>query len=401
MPVYANAYAVLANGDVLFGDVVSIDLKDMAALIDAGWADLKLTQKEAFVSMFQAYEAVMRDESWTVTNAVKIADNLDTFETTDYSLYQYPWELNVVEKAKADQKIHYYFMASEGLLISPTQSDPEKWGDACLIVFPDGQTMLIDGGPTAFAPLLTKNLQRMGITRLDYVLITHPHSDHQYGIFSDAALLGTEFMDLFEIGQVYWRGGYDPDTVTCTMVYDVCTELGIPVDVIRKGDVLQIGDVRMECLWPLAGDGDNLISVGTEINNTSIVVRFDYGEHSSIFAADLYVKGEKGVLESVDPSLLDADLLKVPHHGFDTSSSLEFLQAISPELAVATNRNVIPKRVLNRYASLSINLLDDRTKGYIEVVADASGNMEYTTSRDDVNDENAPEATPDENEGNG
>lgn len=394
IPVYSNAYVVLTNGDVLFGNTVNINLKDMAAMINEVWVSLSLAQKEAFMTMFDSYENVMRDDSWSVSNAVSIANSFDVYETTDYTPYMTPWE-NIAEP---DGKIHYYFMAGEGLVISPTGSTPDKWGDSCLIVFPDGQTMLIDSGYAAFVPLLTKNLQRMGITRLDYVLITHPHSDHQ-GMFYDAALLGTEFMDLFEIGQVFWRGGYDPDSTGCQMPYRVCTDLGIPIDPIEKGDVVQIGDVRMECLWPLAGDGNNLISVGTEINNTSIVVRFDYGEHSSIFAADLYVKGEKGVLECVDNSLLDVDLLKIPHHGFDTSSSVEFLAAISPELAVATSRNPVHSRTLGRYNSLDIPLLDDRTKGYIEVVADEDGNMSYTTSRDGERDENTPDVDPDENEG--
>ena len=392
--VYSNAYVMLKNGDVLFGNTVNINLQDLAGLINEYWVNLSMAQKEAFMNMFDSYENVMRDSNWSVSNAVSIANSFDVYETTDYTPYLTPWE-NIAEP---DGKIHYYFMAGEGLLISSAQSTPDKWGDACLIVFPDGQTMLIDSGPNTFVPLLTKNLQRMGITRLDYVLITHPHSDHQ-GMFYDAAVLGTDFFDLFEIGQVFWRGGYDPDSTGCQMPYRVCTDLGIPIDPIEKGDVVQIGDVRMECLWPLAGDGNNLISVGTEINNTSIVVRFDYGEHSSIFTADLYVKGEKGVLECVDSSLLDADLLKVPHHGFDTSSSVEFLAAISPELAVATSRNPVHSRTLGRYNSLGIPLLDDRTKGYIEVVADEDGNMSYTTSRDGERDENTPDVDPDENEG--
>lgn len=310
--------------------------------------------------MFDSYENVMRDNSWSVSNAVSIADSVDVFETTDYTPYMTPWE-NIAEP---DGKIHYYFMSGEGLVISPTGSNPGKWGDSCLIVFLDGQTMLIDSGYAAFVPLLTKNLQQMGITRLDYVLITHPHADHQ-SMFYDAAVLGTDFFDLFEIGQVYWRDGYDPDSTGCQMAYRVCRDLNIPIDVIEKGDVVQIGDVRMECLWPLAGDSDNLISVGEEINNTSITVRFDYGEHSSIFAADLYVKGEKGVLKNVDNSLLDVDFLKIPHHGFDTSCSIEFLEAISPELAVATSRNPVHSRTQGRFDALGIPLLDDLTKGYI------------------------------------
>lgn len=394
--VYAGAYAKLTDGTVLFGEAQTTNLKEQAAAVNEGWPYLKIPQKKAFVTMYRSFEAVMSDESWTAANAASVAGWLDTFETTDYTPYITPWNYDVAADAKSDGKLHYYFMASEGLLISDAQSDPYKWGDCCLVVFPNGQTMLIDCGPAAYAPVLLENLQRMGIRHLDYVLITHPHSDHQYGIFHDSALVGTEFTKHISIGKVLYRGGNDPESTSATMVSRACEDLGIDYTPIGTGDVLQLGNVRMECLWPLPGVGDVQISGTQEVNDTSVVVRFDYGEHSSLFAADLYMQSEKTLMECVDHSLLDTDLLKAAHHGYNTSSALDFIETVSPQYVMATGGFACSSALCKRYATAGVEMLTDYNFGYVEITADTDGTMVYETSRDGVIDENAPEATPDE-----
>lgn len=401
MPVYAGAYVRLTDGTVLFGSTVSTSLQEQAAAINANWINLKFSQKRAFVAMFERFDTVMRDSAWSVSTAITIADRKVAFASTDYTPYLAPWTHDVVAEARADGKIHYYFMAGEGMLISESQGYKDKWGDSCLIVFPNGQTMLIDAGPFAYAPVLAQNLERMGITHLDALLITHPHSDHQYGAFSDSAMLCVGLLDTVTVDKVYYRGGYDPTTTGSTLVARVCADLGIPYAAISKGDVLQFGDVRMECVWPMPGDGDGLIVGGEEINNTSVVTRFDYGEHSSLFTADIYTSGEKMILEQVDNSLLDVDFLKVPHHGYNTSSSFEFIDAVSPEVAMATGRLPIPASVRSRYEDTGVTFLDDRSNGYVEVTGSADGTLEYVVSRTEATDD-TPEAgddvTPDGSE---
>lgn len=394
MPIYAGAYVRLTDGTVLYGNTVSTNLQEQAAAINADWIDLTYTQKRAFVGMIEQFDTVMRDSSWSVSTAITLADRKVAISSTDYTPYLAPWTHNVVEDAKADGKIHYYFMAGEGLLISETQSYKDKWGDSCLIVFPNGQTMLIDVGPYAYAPVLAQNLERMGITHLDAIVITHPHSDHQNGAFSDSAVIGVGLLETITVDQVYYRGGYNPSDASAAAVGRICKNLDIPCEVINKGDVLQFGDVRMECIWPMPGEGDGLIVGGEEINNMSIVTRFDYGEHSSLFTADIYTAGEKMIMEQVDNRLLDVDFLKVPHHGYNTSSSFEFIEAVSPEVAMATGRLPIPSGVRSRYEDAGITFLDDRTNGYVEVTGSADGMLEYILSRTEATDD-IPEAGDD------
>jgi len=321
------------------------------------------------------------------------ATTAPTEPAVDYSPYLCPWTENVVEKAKADGKIHYYFMAGEGIHISLNQQNVDKWGDSCLVVFPDGKTMLIDGGPTNYGPVLVRNLQQMGITHLDYMLVTHPHSDHQNGVFAEANI-EEGVLGKIGISQVYHRGSPTTSNEKNRLVDIVCEERNIPLEIVEQGDVLQFGDVTMQVLWPMIGTSTFEVASG-DINDKSIVVRFDYQEHSSLFAADLYYAGEDFMMKMNKPELLDVDFLKVPHHGHGTSSSTAFLAAASPELAVAMGRVPIPANLRKIFAGMNINLLYDLINGYIHVAADKDGSLtyEHTRQNDPSEELNTPSAS--------
>ena len=301
-------------------------------------------------------------------------------DTMDYTPYLCPWTAEDLSAARSDGKMHYFFMAGEGIHISMNQQNVDKWGDSTLVVFPNGQLMLIDTGPTKYGPVLLRNLQQMGVEHLDYMLITHPHSDHQHGAFADENKDGG-ILDLIGVDQVYWRGGGISSSEKDMMVAKVCTEKKIPFEVIEQGDVLQFGEVTMTVLWPAAGTSQQPLVPSGEINDKSIVHRFDFQEHSALFTADLYVAGEKALIAATDPALLDTDFLKVPHHGHGTSSSDALLSKVTPELSVAMGRVPIPQTIRLGYQVINSQLLYDLVNGYIHVTADAEGNMDYTTTR--------------------
>ncbi len=300
-------------------------------------------------------------------------------EEVDYTPYMCPWTAEDLKAARSDGKMHYFFMAAEGLHISMNQQNVDKWGDSTLVVFPDGKLMLIDTAPSAYGNVLLKNLQQMGVEHLDYMLITHPHSDHQNGAFDDKNKDGG-ILDLIGVDKVYWRGAGLGSSDKDLMVGTVCAEKNIPCEVIAQGTVLTFGEVTMKVLWPMVGTSEFLIAK-SDINDKSIVHRFDFQEHSAIFAADLYFAGEAMLLQFNHTDDLDADFLKVPHHGHTTSSSGEFLAAVSPELSVAMARVPIPPSLRKLYNSIGSELLYDLVNGYIHVTAAADGTMEYTTTR--------------------
>lgn len=116
-----------------------------------------------------------------------------------------------------------------------------------------------------------------------------------------------------------------------------------------------------------------------DVNDTSLVLRFDYGEHSALFPGDLYVRGEAWVLENIDITKLDVDLLKIPHHARSTSSSETFVNAVTPEIAVGTGQ--VELQVGDVYEAVNATTLIERDRGYIHVSANADGGMSYKTSK--------------------
>ena len=296
-----------------------------------------------------------------------------------------PWNYNVVEDAVQSGEMHYYFMSGEWHAYSGGDSEPEKWGDSCLIVFPDGQTMLIDTGVSQYGPILVENLKRMGVTKIDHLVISHPHSDHQNGAFGNKSnTSGEGLLDQFAIGQVYHRGGYDSKNLASSqLVETVCAQRNLPLRVLEMGDTLQIGQVNIQVLWPKKGtsEKDTTGVNAAATNNTSIVMRFDYKNHSSLFTGDLYVEREADLIETYDADVLDVDLLKAPHHGNGiTSNSEVFVNAVSPEIAVATGFENISTSTAQYYSKVGATLLNDRTYGYVHVSTDGE-DMEYETSR--------------------
>lgn len=286
--------------------------------------------------------------------------------------YLSPWELDVAAEAKMTNTIHYYFMSSNGMFMEADELYPYKWGDACLVVFPDGKTMLVDSGMKQYAPVLVENLRRMKIKRVDYVVLSHQHNDHGFGAMTEGGVF-----DNFEIGQVYWNGILNSNWKTVS-VENECAKRGIPLQILKRGDTLELGAVKAEVLWPEASMVGTSLDTAEDLNNYSIVMRLEYKDHSSLFTGDLYAQGEEWLLQQEDERL-DVDLMKVCHHGHATSSTNPFVEAASPEVAVATGYASVNSKVWTTYENLGATLLDDQFHGYIHVASNGS-ELEFDTS---------------------
>ena len=275
--------------------------------------------------------------------------------------YRSPWKLDAVALAKETKSMHYYFMSAQGMEMDADEEDPQKWGDACLVVFPDGQTMLIDSGVEAYGQILVENLRRLGLEKLDYILFSHSHHDHCFGALTEGGVL-----DSFPVGTIYWTGVRNTGWEDRYNIEYTCQSRGIPLQILHRDDILTFGEVSMEALWPMA-NAEYMSNLRIKNhNNQSLVVRFDYKEHSSLFSGDMYARGE-GDLVTMSYDKLDVDLLKAAHHGQTTSNTEEFINAVSPELAVATGYLPISAKVQKRYAAVEATLLHDMPHGYIHV----------------------------------
>ncbi len=182
--------------------------------------------------------------------------------------------------------------------------------DSILITNQD-KTMLIDAGNNEDGKLLVQNLKDLQIQKIDYLIGTHPHEDHIGGM--------DDIIKNFDIGTIYMPK-VQTNTKTFEDVIDAVKEKELKIETPKIGDSFSIG--KAEC---------KVLSVGTNkenLNLSSIVIKLDFEELSYLFTGDMEEEIENKL--NVDK----INILKVAHHGSDTSSSENFINKIAPELAI-------------------------------------------------------------------
>lgn len=220
---------------------------------------------------------------------------------------------NFIEK-DADLAVHYFDVGQ---------------GDSTLIKYKD-KTVLIDAGEKDMGSTVVGYLKDLGIERLDYIIATHPHSDHIGGL--------PEVIRSFETGTVIAPRVSDEMTPT-TKVYErfltALSEKGLRLTAAKTGTVYSLADENIEndntafeIIAPVGDDYDDL-------NDWSVGIRLVHGETAFIFTGDAEKGAEKDMIES--GAELAADVLKTPHHGSGTSSSKAFLEAVKPSIAVISS----------------------------------------------------------------
>lgn len=237
----------------------------------------------------------------------------------------------------------------EGLNIHFFQFDEtdKKWGDCTLFTFPDGSNMLVDCGMKLVGEYLVNDLKAMGVETIDVLVLSHFHSDH-IGSFQ-------AIVDNFDVKQVY-SPGFVP--AECEWIEAEIERLEMPYEYLHAGDAFTIGGVEAKVLWPTADlaaenpaapwDDTNLV---IDTNNRSMVFRLDYEETSVLMTGDIYKEGQRDLLDyySDDPSILDADLLKIPHHGYQNAVNEEFINAVTPQYAVMQGNQIMNKVYYKKY----------------------------------------------------
>ena len=203
-------------------------------------------------------------------------------------------------------------------------------GDSIFASFPDGRTMLIDGGgepgsewtrglragPEVGEDVVAPYLWSRGIKRLDVVALTHAHHDHLDGL---RAVLND-----FNAGEL-WVGA-ESDAPAFRELLDEARARGVKIVHHHAGDRFDFGGVQGAVIWPPAPGGAVLTA-----NNDSLVISLQDGSKRFLLAGDIEAKSEK-TLRASDANLA-ADFLKVPHHGSKSSSTEAFLEGIAPKFA--------------------------------------------------------------------
>ncbi len=258
-------------------------------------------------------------------------------------------------------------------------------GDSALITFPNGETLLVDGGGKInFNRISVKNeyedeaeifepdtqtigemvvsnfLWEKGYSQIDYILATHADADHIQGLL-DAA-------KNFRVRAAIF-GRMPLKNSEFAGLYSILQKRGIESLTASRGDVLTFGDAKVEVLSPERDDSAEAVSD----NNHSLVLRIIYGERKFLLTGDIEKETESDLLNT--PEFLQTDVIKVAHHGSSTSSAQDFVKASKAKLAIISvgkqSQFGHPKpEIVERWKNAGARVLTTGENGTVSVSTD-------------------------------
>lgn len=235
-----------------------------------------------------------------VTCFIEFSQNSMTWD----DIYTY---LGIYPRVENDDCLHVHF-------INVGQGD-------CTLIKTNDSAVLIDAGEKGNEKLVTDYIKSQGIDTLDFVIATHPHSDHIGSL--------DEVIDSFTVKNVLMPKLSEFNTPTTSAYESFLKSVkasGARVISAKPGDVHSLGRIEMTVLSPFEQSDD--------LNDMSVVVNLSFGDTSFLFTGDAEKAAENLILDSDYSQYLKSDVLKVGHHGSSSSTGSNFLEAVSPQYAV-------------------------------------------------------------------
>ena len=242
-------------------------------------------------------------------------------------------------------------------------------GDAIFIETPVRQQILIDGGPSSI--ILEKLAKEMPFydRNIDLVILTHPEKDHLFGL--------NEVLKRYKIENILWTGVIR-DLAEYKEWLNLIQKEGAKIKIAKAGQIIKLKNSHIDILYPLENFEDKTME---NSNDNSIVSRLIFNENSFLFTGDISIRAEKKLIET--KTQLKSNVLKVAHHGSKYSSSDEFLENSSPELAVIqVGKNTYghpTEEVLIRLENFAIRILRTDQNSDIKIFSDGK-NIKYEVS---------------------
>lgn len=233
----------------------------------------------------------------------------------------------------------------------------------------DGKYGLIDCGTRGTGKDVVKYLQEQGVEKLEFVVGTHPHDDHMGGMYDvlNSFQCKVVYMPKIEVGMI--------TTNWYMQLTQKISQDKIKVVNPKTNDTFKLGKAIFKVVGQLTPD-----EAGKNLNNYSTVIKVSFGTMDILMTGDAETEVENKILEDSSTNDLQCEILKLGHHGSNTSTSDKFLKAVNPEYGL------ISCEVGNKYEHPSTETVVKLKKSKVKVYrTDESGNVVLTVSNEDVN----------------
>lgn len=230
-------------------------------------------------------------------------------------------------------------------------------GDSIFIELPNNETMLIDAAESYQSENIINYLKNLNYQKIDYVIGTHPHTDHIGGL--------KNIINTFEIGKIYM-----PKVVSTTKTYEsllmAIKDKNLKINTAKGGtSIIDTDALKINILAP-----NN--STYTELNNYSVVTKITYGTTKFLFMGDAEKLSENEIKENVT-----ADVIKIGHHGSNTSSSIDFIKKVNAKYGIISvglnNKYNLPKEeTITNWENSGTKIYLTSTNGTIRASSDGT-----------------------------
>ncbi|WP_270739223.1 ComEC/Rec2 family competence protein [Massilioclostridium coli] len=240
-------------------------------------------------------------------------------------------------------------------------------GDSTLIQY-DGHNILIDAGENDQGDVVVDYLKSQGVDKLDLMIGSHPHSDHIGGMDTVLKAFDAETILMPELSKEN-----TPTTKTYLEVLSAAEQQGKTITAAAPGQTFTYGQAKVSIVGPVQEYND--------LNSNSVVAKFSYGDTSFLFGGDMEAQAEQDLLES--DANVKSTVLKLSHHGSNTSNSQDFLDAVQASdyvICVGSGNSYghPHQEILDRIAGKSVYRTD--LNGTIVFHSDGA-NLTVTTER--------------------
>ena len=230
-------------------------------------------------------------------------------------------------------------------------------GDSIFVELPNNETMLIDAAESNQSENIINYLKNLNYQKIDYVIGTHPHTDHIGGL--------KDIINTFEIGKIYM-----PKVVSTTKTYEsllmAIKDKNLKINTAKAGtSIIDTDALKINILAP-----NN--SIYTELNNYSVVTKITYGTTKFLFMGDSEKLIENEIKENVT-----ADVIKIGHHGSNTSSSIDFIKKVNAKYGIISvglnNKYNLPKEeTITNWENSGTKIYLTSTNGTIRASSDGT-----------------------------